>query len=171
MVPDSRALFRDAVPGAGATEIQRAALWLYRNLYGFGGDGRTYGPIRKGSRSSMFFLRRLSAFARRIDRVAVESLPYERCVALYDSTASLFFCDPPYTSGEVAAYAPWTIPDVQRLRDVLFGVKGRWIVTLNDCPEIRSIFSGCRLRPVSTHANLARKARPRRFEELIVTPS
>jgi DNA adenine methylase len=169
---DSRALYRETKGSPHATEIQRAAAYAYRNIYGFGGDSHNYGIQRLGFRSARGILRRIAAFNRRLDRVTVENLDWERCARLYDCPGALHFIDPPYTtSNSLTVYKGWTDADVKRLRDVLTGLKGKWIVTLNDTPVNRRIFSGCSFTPVSTKALITNKDNSgRRFAEVIITP-
>ncbi|MCL2103442.1 MAG: DNA adenine methylase [Kiritimatiellaeota bacterium] len=169
---DSRQLFAESKGHPHRTEIQRAAGYLYRNLYSFGADAHSYGVKRLGRNSASGVLRRLAAFNRRLDRVTVESLDWERCVRLYDCPEALHFIDPPYTTEDgLAAYKGWTGGDVERLRGVLAGLKGTWVVTLNDSPPNRAAFKGCRFKAVSTHAAMTNKDRTgRRFAEIIITP-
>jgi len=169
---DSRRLFSGMAPHPHMTEIQRAAAYLYRNTYSFTGNVRNYGMMRTGSRSVFSLMRRLAHFRARLDRVTVENLDWERCMALYDCPGALHFCDPPYTSvKQLDAYHPWTRADAHRLRDRLATLKGKWIVTLDDCPGNRDLFSGCGIIPVSTRANMTAKSdSSRRFKEMIITP-
>ncbi len=171
LIVDSRQLFADAKQQPGTTEIQRAASFAYRNFYSFGGDNDSYGVKRMGFTTRSYLLRKVLAMNKRLDRVSVEHLSWERCLALYDCPAALFFCDPPYTVGDVRAYAAWTAADVARLREALGRLKGTWIVTLNDCEANRAAFSGCQIRAVTTAAYMSQGRKPnRRFGEIIITP-
>jgi len=172
MSVDSRRLFAESKGHPHATEIQRAANYLYRNLYRFCADAHSYGVQRDGSVSASRILRKLAAFNRRLDRVTVENLDWERCVRLYDCREALHFIDPPYTTrNSLGAYKFWTPDDVLRLRGVLAGLKGTWVVTLNDSPGNRAAFKGCRFTEVSTRASMtAKDGTGRRFAEIIITP-
>ena len=60
--------------------------------------------------------------------------------------------------------------DVQILRDRLAQVRGKWLVTLNDTPAIRTIFAGCELRPIERRRGIDNKAgRAPIYRELIIT--
>ena len=171
MSVDSRRLFAEAKGHPHVTEIQRAADYLYRNLYSFCADAHSYGVKRIGFNSARLILRKLVAFNRRLDRVTVENLDWERCVRLYDCADALHFIDPPYTTrNSLGAYKFWTPGDVLRLRGVLDELKGKWVVTLNDSPDNRAVFKGCSFKPVSTHASMTGKdGTGRRFAEIIIT--
>ncbi len=72
---------------------------------------------------------------------------------------TLFYCDPPYWGSEdTYGKAIWTQEDFARLADRLRQVKGRWIVSLNDVPEVRAAFRGCRLVPVKTTYTIAKNS-------------
>ena len=173
LLPESRALFYEqqaAITGQHSTEIQRAAAWAYVNFYCFGADNRTFGTKRVGFSTRHFLNRKLVAFSKRIDRVTIEHIDWDRCVALYDCPGALFFLDPPYTSpGKVGAYDGWQTADVEHLQDVLSRIKGKYIVTLNDCPANRAIFKGCDIHALSTSAAMRQHSRPgERFKEMII---
>ncbi len=116
-------------------------------------------------------LAKLTSFHARLDRVTIECLPWDRCMKVYDSPDTLFYLDPPYTSGEVRAYAPWTDADVSNLAAVLRDVRGSWILTLNDSPFNRQAFDGCRIQAVSTAAFMRNARRPGSlFGEIVIRP-
>ena len=169
-VVDSRQLFMESKQQPGVTEIQRAASWAYRNFYSFGGDNDSFGVKRLGFSTQRHLLRKMIAFHQRLQRVTVEHLSWERCLALYDCPEALHFCDPPYTEGEVRAYSAWGASDVARLREALSRLKGSWVVTLNDCEANRAVFAGCTIKAVTTAAAMSNKGQAgRRFGEIIIT--
>jgi len=173
MLPESRELFQEQLSKINdpyITEIQRAAAFAYVNFYCFGADNKTFGIKRIGFSTRHFLDRKLIAFSKRIERVTIEKVSWDRCIALYDCPGALFFCDPPYTSpGKVGAYAPWTTADVERLHDALSRIKGRYIVTLNDCAENRAIFKGCEIHGMTTIAEMRKARQPgATFKEIII---
>lgn len=105
----------------------------------------------------------------RLDRVTVENLDWQRCLDLYDRRETFFFCDPPYTGCAAGMYAAWTIADVQRFRDRLDRLKGQWMVTLNDAPEIRKIFSDCKIIAVERAKGIT-QAKEKTYKELVIFP-
>jgi hypothetical protein len=68
-------------------------------------------------------------------------------------------------------YTGWTNTDVQILRDQLAKLRGKWLLTLNDTPAIRAIFSGCNLTPIKRALGINNKGgRPRQYAELVISP-
>ena len=85
----------------------------------------------------------------RLSRVCIEHLPWERCIEKYDGPETLFFLDPPYWETEhYGVPFPWE--EYEALFDVMKGIRGKAILTINDHPEIRAMFGGFRSMPVET---------------------
>ena len=61
----------------------------------------------------------------------------------YDRENSFFYCDPPYFSSEYVYQCGFTWNDHLRLKNALANAKGKWLVSYNDCEEIRNLYDGC----------------------------
>ena len=153
------------------TDIERAARFLYLQRTAFGGKvvGRTFGVATE--RPGQFDVTRLQpvleALHERLAGVVVECLPYAELIRRYDRPATLFYLDPPY-SGSEDVYGPTFGPDdFERLSSALRSISGRFILSINDTPEIRSIFAGFTIRTVETTYSVSSKTRPP-ASELIV---
>jgi DNA adenine methylase len=112
----------------------------------------------------------IRALSLRLDRVAIEHLDWQRCIRLYDRPTTFFFVDPPYTDCNIRMYESWTIADVQRLRDTLTRIKGRWLLTLNDSDAIRDLFRDCKIQIVERMRGIDNRAGAKRYTELIIHP-
>ncbi len=85
----------------------------------------------------------------RLDRVAIERLDWRKCLERYDGGRTAFFLDPPYWHGE--QYEPkWEAADHISLREWVERLKGRWVLTYDDCPEIRELWRGFNFRQLAT---------------------
>lgn len=73
-----------------------------------------------------------------------------------DREGTLFYLDPPYWGGE-ADYGAGMFArgDFQRMADKLRSIEGRFILSINDRPEIREIFSWADVEPVQTTYSVA----------------
>lgn len=78
------------------------------------------------------------------------------CIRLYDRPHTLFFADPPYFGGE-SDYAIH-FDRYQVLADLVAGIKGRFILSLGDCKEARSIFKPFRISTVTLKYTVGRSA-------------
>lgn len=141
--------------GADLLDIERAARFLYLQTLGFGGKvaGRSYG-VSTGSPHN-FDLRRLEPRLRALhDRMAgvvVENLDWLACLGRYDREGTLFYLDPPYWGGE-ADYGAGVFlrGDFQRMAERLQQLKGRFLLSINDRPEIREMFAWADIEAVRT---------------------
>jgi len=80
--------------------------------------------------------------ARRLQKVVIENKDFEKLIRQYDRPVSFFYCDPPYFATEnYYKDVGFTTKDHIRLRDTLLGISGKFLVSYNDCPEIRELSS------------------------------
>lgn len=173
---NSRAEFYDHKEQRGLTDIQRAARWFLRMKNGFGGAPDHFGTAKQGGGAAFTSkegrIALLRAFNRRLDKVVIENLDWKECVNYYDSKTAVFFCDPPYTTGE-AAYGAWTIDDLAQFRtEGLDQMRGTWILTIDDTPANRALFRDCFISPVGRRNGIAHKADGTTsiYQELIIRP-
>ncbi len=154
------------------TDLRRAARFLYLQRLSFGGqvDRRTFGLTR--TNPSRFDLTKLvpmlEAAHDRLTSVTIECLPYDRLITRYDCAGALFYLDPPYWNCE-DDYGPdvFSRDDFGRLRSLLEGLKGRFILSINDNPEVREMFKAFTLEPVDLNYRVSGKVTP--AKELVIS--
>lgn len=140
------------------TDISRAVRFYYLLRAGYGGKlpavschftGRLEGNSRPfvSARAE----ETLYEIHLRLENVVVERLPYEDCLRRYDSPRTFFYLDPPYF-GHEKDYGPGIFgpDDFHTLSELLQGLQGRFLLSLNDAPEIREIFQNHHLQEVTT---------------------
>lgn len=135
-----------AVDPDTCTDLERAARFLYLQRNAFGGKvvGRSFGVSY--DQPSKFRLSTLEPMLQdihdRLEPVYIECLPFEVFIKRYDRPAALFYLDPPYHGCE-RDYGPevFSRTDFERLSDILGGLQGRFIMSINDTPEIRATFA------------------------------
>jgi len=151
----SRKIFEDwknQIECDGLTDIQRAVRYYYIQKHAFSGrvKTRTFG-VSKMRYPRINLLRieeQLSELHLRLMRVQIENLPYERCLTTYDSKDTFYFLDPPYYQKPFYKHNFDNISDFEILRDNLSRIKGKFIMTHHDVPEIRDIFKGYHIEPI-----------------------
>jgi DNA adenine methylase len=135
-----------AVNPTTLTDLERAARFLYLQRTAFGGKvaGRNFGvsPSNPGRFDITKLSEILTALNERLAGVVIENLPYADFIARYDRPGTLFYLDPPYygTEGFYGADA-FSRADFERLAAQLGSIAGSFILTINDLPETRAIFS------------------------------
>lgn len=154
------------------TDLERAARFLYLQRLAFGGKvtGRNFGVDHgQGARFDLTKLvPMLEEVHERLAGVVIERLPYAQLFVRYDRPDALFYLDPPYwgCEGDYGA-GVFSAADFDRLRGILERIKGRFIMSINDTPEIRAIFDGLAMEPVELSYRISGKATPAR--ELIIS--
>lgn len=157
--------------GADLTDIERAARFLYLQTLAFGGKvaGRSFGVSLTAPQT--FDLRRieprLTAIHHRLAGVVIENLPWADFIARYDRPGTLFYLDPPYWGSE-DDYGPGLFDraSFSRLATVLKAIEGKFLLSINDVPAIRSAFDWARFEEVETTYSVGGAPTPAR--ELLI---
>jgi DNA adenine methylase len=146
--------FKEQMEVGGLTDIQRAARFYYLQRLCFGGkvSGRTYGVDVNGlPRINLIRMETdLSEVHLRLSRVTVENLPWKQYISRYDRADTFFYLDPPYYGTEhFYGRGLFSKADFIQLAETLACIKGKFLLSLNDCPEVREIFSRFEMRATS----------------------
>lgn len=155
------------------TDLQRAARFLYLQRLAFGGKvvGRNFGMDANRARFDLNKLGpMLEDLHERLAGVIIERLPFDAFIARYDAADTLFFLDPPYWDCEDDyGKDAFSKADFGVLRDRLEGLKGRFILTINDRPEVRELFAApaFHIEPVGVTYRLS--GAPTEAHELIIS--
>ena len=144
------------------TDLERAARFLYLQRTAFGGkvSGRNFGVDR--ARPGRFNLSTLEPMLEdlhsRLSGVTIECLDWSAFIPRYDSADTLFYLDPPYWGCEDDyGKAMFARADFERLVQQLATIRGRFILSLNDLPEVRHTFAAFQLAEVRTTYTISGK--------------
>lgn len=156
------------------TDMQRSARFLYLQRLAFGGKvaGRGFGvnPPAPARFDVTKLGPMIEAAHERLAGVVIERLPWADFVRRYDRPGTLFYLDPPYYGCE-GDYGRDLFDRDQfaEMAELLRGLAGRFILSLNDRPEVRRIFAGFKIdeRAVTYMIGGGDKARP--FGEVIIS--
>lgn len=159
---------------ATLTDMQRAARFLFLQRTAFGGkvSGRNFGI--SSDRPARFNLTTLEpdleALHARLSGVTVTCMDYADFIARIDRPGAFFYLDPPYWGCENNyGKALFAREDFNRMATQLSDIRGRFLMSINDMPEIRETFAGFRITPVETTYTVGKTkdARGARAELLI----
>ena len=129
---------------ATLTDLERAVRFLYLQRLAFGGkvQGRNFGVDRRTpGRFDVTKLEPvLAEIHERLAGVVIEQLPYADVILRYDAAETLFYLDPPYVGCEDDYGDGFTPEDFQRLAEQLAGIRGRFLLSINDVPLAREVF-------------------------------
>ena len=144
------------------TDLERAARFLYLQRTAFGGkvSGRNFGVAKdRPARINLSTLEpMLEDLHSRLSGVVIECLDWSAFIPRYDGPDTLFYVDPPYWGCEDDyGKRMFNRDDFQRLADQLGGIRGRFILSLNDVPEVRATFAAFRIDEVQTSYTINRR--------------
>jgi len=152
------------------TDVQRAARFFYLQKNAYAGliRHRKFGyAIEEPSRFNPERMPELIENThRRLARVQVECLPYEDILQRYDRPTTLFYLDPPYFGRKLYRFN-FSDGDFRVLAQRLQNLRGKFVLSLNDVPEVRSLFSRFRLHEIDLPYTAQRKP-GRRYRELLI---
>ncbi|MBI2769974.1 MAG: DNA adenine methylase [Burkholderiales bacterium] len=149
-------------PADTLTDIQRSARFFFLAKTAFGAKVTkpTFG-IAATAPPRINLLRieeDLSEAHLRLARVFIENKPYAEVVKRFDKPGTLFYIDPPYWGSE-RDYGDglFAREDFRRLADQLDGVKGKFLLSLNDVQGVRDTFANFRIEAVKTRYSISAK--------------
>ena len=103
---------------------------------------------------------------RRLARVQIESLPYERVLEKYDRPTTLFYLDPPYWERKLYKFN-FTEAQFIEMERRLGALQGKFVLSLDDRAEVRDLFARFQMRKVDLAYTAKRDTRGRHSELLI----
>jgi DNA adenine methylase len=129
------------------TDLERAARFLYLQKLAFGGkvSGQNFGVSHGGG--ARFNLTRLAPMLEdvheRLAGVVLENLDWSDFIDRYDRPGTLFYLDPPYFGSEDDyGKALFGRDQFAAMAARLKRLQGRFILSINDRPEVREVFKG-----------------------------
>ena len=147
-------------------DVRRAAMFLKLLRTSYSSSGKSFA-------SQPFDIRKLFGLIQELeDRMAnviIENQDFETLIRHYDRTDAFFYADPPYFSTEDMYDVGFGWADHVRLRDTLKSIKGRFLLSYNDCPEIRELYEGFSMFDFTrTHSMAQRYEAGKVFKELLI---
>lgn len=119
--------------------LRRAAMFLKLLRYSYSSGGKSFACQPMNIRSLFGLIQDVSI---RLNNAVIENQDFEILIKHYDRDNAFFYCDPPYYSSEYVYQCGFTWDDHLRLKNALANAKGKWLVSYNDCKEIRNLYDG-----------------------------
>jgi DNA adenine methylase len=153
------------------TDIQRAARYLYLLKNSYAGLVRNLDYAGSVAQPPSFNLDHLpeniERAHKRLVRVQIESLPYVEILKRYDRPTTFFYLDPPYYGRKLYNYN-LKPEDFATLAERLKALQGKFLLSLNDVPQVRALFGDFVIRDIDLHYT-AQKIAGRRYHELLIS--
>jgi DNA adenine methylase len=159
----SRELFKEMIEQKPRTDLERAVLFYYKLSCSFGGLSRSF-ALRGGSNIiPLFNEEKVRKASERLKNVVIDNLSFEKIITKYDRDFTFFYVDPPYYDKE-DVYDRDSI-DVftqhKELRKLLGKVKGKWLLSYNDHPQVREMYKDYDIQEAETLYSLSGKTIPK----------
>lgn len=127
-------------------KIEKAAFYFYQLQMSFGSKGENFAMSAKGRKPKNIY-RDFTKWSQRLKMVTIENMDFEKLILNYDKEETFFYCDPPYVGTEsyYKNKKTFNIDDHKRLRKVLKSVKGKFLLSYNDCEFVRDLYDDFRI--------------------------
>ena len=148
-------------------DVRRAAMFLKLLRYSYSSGCKSFA-------SQPFDIRKLFEHIKQLENrmanVVVENQDFETLIKHYDRQDTFFYADPPYFSTEDMYAVGFNWNDHVRLKDTLSKIQGKFLLSYNDCPEIRELYKGFSMLDFSrTHSMAQRYEAGKEFKELLIS--
>ena len=105
----------------------------------------------------------------RLLNVKIENLDFERLIEVYDSKETVFYLDPPYYKCKHYCFN-FDDEAFERLKRVLTGLKGKFLMSINDHPDMRALLGDFNIEEIESLYSIGRaQASRHRYNQLLVS--
>ena len=173
--------FRELLASESHDELDRAMRFAYLAWYSYGAKGQHFASSNatgcagtKVKRSLDRVDELLRQTAARLSNVLIEQRDFAEILARYDSPATWFYLDPPYVHFQPnGRYDALSETRREELFAALAGLKGSFLMSFDDCEEVRELARRHRLkvREVSVTYTLgsSQASRTKKVGEVLVS--
>lgn len=136
-------------------DVHRAVTFFKVIRYSYASKGTSFG-CKAFDIYKAFSL--IWAANRRLKNTVLENQSYEYLIPHYDRIDAFFYIDPPYYETEdYYADVGFTRKDHIKLRNILANTGGKWLLSYNDCRQIRFLYRKFRIEAVERLDNMAQR--------------
>lgn len=167
---NSRQLFnemKESLNFDGLTDIQRAARFFMLIKTSYGSKSETFGCMKKDINKMVDYL---EAVQKRLSDVIIENMSFEKIIDRYDKKDVFFYLDPPYYGSEKYYQLQFSEDEHMKLAEMLKQIKGKFLLSYNDCDYVREMYSQFNIETVERFSNLLSRYEKgdRKYGELII---
>lgn len=151
-------------------DVRRAAYYYALIRYSYAAGTSTFGSQPHAMWNNFPLI---ESAAGRLQKVVIENKDCVKLIRQYDRPESFFYCDPPYYNADQYYEAVSSDGfDHAGLADALLGIKGKFLLSYNDCPEIRALYDrpGIVVEGISRLSNIAQRyENGKQYSELLIS--
>ncbi len=151
-------------------DIQRGAYYFYLLSQSFGSKGNHFAMSAKSGRKPKNIYRDFKVYSNRLKFVTIEQMAFDELITKYDKVQTLFYLDPPYVGTEsyYSNTSGFGKKEHERLAFMLKNIKGKFMLSYNDCDYIRELYKNFNIKEVQTNYLLSKNSRGKVVKELII---
>lgn len=151
-------------------DVRRAAYYYALIRYSYAAGTSTFGSQPHAMWNNFPLI---ESAAGRLQKVVIENKDCVKLIRQYDRPEGFFYCDPPYYNADQYYEAVSSDGfDHAGLADALLGIKGKFLLSYNDCPEIRALYDrpGIVVEGISRLSNIAQRyENGKQYPELLIS--
>lgn len=151
-------------------DVRRAAYYYALIRYSYAAGTSTFGSQPHAMWNNFPLI---ESAAGRLQKVVIKNKDCVKLIRQYDRPESFFYCDPPYYNADQYYEAVSSDGfDHAGLADALLGIKGKFLLSYNDCPEIRALYDrpGIVVEGISRLSNIAQRyENGKQYPELLIS--
>lgn len=151
-------------------DVRRAAYYYALIRYSYAAGTSTFGSQPHAMWNNFPLI---ESAAGRLQKVVIENKDCVKLIRQYDRPESFFYCDPPYYNADQYYEAVSSDGfDHAGLADALLGIKGKFLLSYNDCPEIRALYDrpSIVVEGISRLSNIAQRyENGKQYPELLIS--
>ena len=151
-------------------DVRRAAYYYALIRYSYAAGTSTFGSQPHAMWNNFPLI---ESAAGRLQKVVIENKDCVKLIRQYDRPESFFYCDQPYYNADQYYEAVSSDGfDHAGLADALLGIKGKFLLSYNDCPEIRALYDrpGIVVEGISRLSNIAQRyENGKQYPELLIS--
>lgn len=181
--PDLMRFYRDigSIDRCNVSEVSRdwsrlkekegnleACEFLSQTLCSFGTKRDVYSPDRPSCpNDAPQFHSYLAQYQARLKGTKLHNEDWQKVVEQYDAPTTFFYFDPPY-HGTSRGYH-YSEDQLARLAETLPKLRGRWLLSYDDHPEVRRAFRGSHMLEVNSRYTIKAGSTTGRGKQLLIT--
>ena len=155
---------------AEISDVKRAAYYYCLIRYSYASGTDNFGASPHSMWNNFPLIRQAS---KRLQRVVIENKDCCDLINQYDREESFFYCDPPYYETEnYYEGGGFGKNDHARLAEMLCSIQGKFLLSYNDCPEIRELYNkhGINIESITRLSNIAQRYEGgKQYPELLIS--
>ncbi len=143
----SKPYFKELLVAKPEGRVERFHQFMYLTWNSFGKRRDSFAVA--GNRPEKAYLaKKMHLFRERLKDVQLFLSDYRKAVTRFDSPETFFYADPPYIGTSNKRAQHFEEPSAQELADTFKGVKGKFLISNSDVPELREAFKDFNVREI-----------------------